>query len=305
MRWLSFILLLCCFAACEVDPKVLEECRPDFTPYVSSTSEALHVMALGDAGTGTAGQQEVADAMGDYAKNNPVDFVLYLGDNFYEDGVSSTSDPLWQTHFEEVYNPTTLNMNFYAVLGNHDHHGNAQAQVDYTPLSPRWEMPGRYYTYARTLLDSTTIRFIGIDTESIVWGHANKPAQLTWLEAVLDTCTADWKVVFGHHPIYSNGWHGNNQTMITEVEPLLTDHEVDVYLSGHDHDLQVLKPVNTTHFVVSGSGARPRQTDCDINTTYAAGELGFVMLHLSKQQLVCTVHLTDGTIDYSTVLKTH
>ena len=50
-------------------------------------------IAMGDWGTGRPGQHKVAAAMAERAKKDKVDFLLTVGDNFYEDGVTSADDP--------------------------------------------------------------------------------------------------------------------------------------------------------------------------------------------------------------------
>jgi diadenosine tetraphosphatase ApaH/serine/threonine PP2A family protein phosphatase len=59
----------------------------------------------------------------------------------------------------------------------------------------------------------------------------------------------------GHHPIFSNGPHGDHKVLIADWEPLLRKHKVDLYLAGHDHDLQHLEfEGHPTSFVCSGAG---------------------------------------------------
>jgi hypothetical protein len=59
----------------------------------------------------------------------------------------------------------------------------------------------------------------------------------------------------GHHPIYSNGMHGDHPVLIQEWEPLLRKHKVHLYLAGHDHDLQHLEFADhPTSFFLSGGG---------------------------------------------------
>ena len=43
----------------------------------------------------------------------------------------------------------------------------------------------------------------------------------------------------GHHPVFSAGSHGNTRYLETNVKPLLEENNVTVYLSGHDHSIQV------------------------------------------------------------------
>src|SRR3954469_24825110 len=76
----------------------------------------LHFLAIGDAGSGTVMQTTVADAMGKYAQKtqatSPLNFVLFLGDNFYPEGVTSVRDPQWNTKFESIYESKALPVPF-------------------------------------------------------------------------------------------------------------------------------------------------------------------------------------------------
>lgn len=88
---------------------------------------ALRFVLLGDTGRGDESQHAVAA----HARRTRPDCVLLLGDNFYPDGVVSIDDPQWDSAFQDVYPLDPLDMEFCAILGNHDHNGNIQAQVEY------------------------------------------------------------------------------------------------------------------------------------------------------------------------------
>src|SRR5262245_23387395 len=83
----------------------------------------VHLLAIGDWGADTPAQRAVASAMKSYVVENHIqlDAVLLLGDNFYVDLTGGVKDRRWQKLFEEMYDPKTLSMPFYAVLGNHDY----------------------------------------------------------------------------------------------------------------------------------------------------------------------------------------
>ena len=104
---------------------------------------AVNFLVVGDWGRqGTNHQRDVAVQMGKSAAALRSRCVISVGDNFYEDGVASTADPQWRSSFEEVYTAPSLQIPWYAALGNHDYRGSPQAQVAYTRNSTRWRMPG-------------------------------------------------------------------------------------------------------------------------------------------------------------------
>lgn len=56
----------------------------------------------------------------------------------------------------------------------------------------------------------------------------------------------------GHHPILSAGAHGNTQYLESKLKPLLEESDVTAYLSGHDHNLQVINVSYPAMLEVSG-----------------------------------------------------
>jgi tartrate-resistant acid phosphatase type 5 len=116
-------------------------------------------------------------------------------------------------------------------------------------------MPSRYYTFK-----AGPVFFIAIDTEG--WTIA----QLEWIERRLAAADNDpeikWRIVYGHHPIYTSGVHLNERrigTLRRELLPVLKAHHVDAYICGHDHDLEHLRAEGIEFFIAGGGGAQLRQ----------------------------------------------
>lgn len=299
---ISSLAFLNCSNVCEVK----NARRPEFTaPAKTPGVKYLQFTALGDFGTGGSGQRDVASGMTAKTRVDPIEFVLLLGDNFYENGVASVNDKQFQAKFEDVYNSPSLQVPFYAVLGNHDYRSNAEAQVEYAGLSKRWKMPARYYTFAQTIDDSTEVQFFALDTNPIAAGDSQGAEQIAWLKSELDKSRARWKIVFGHHPLYSGGHHGNDQetlTMRAQLEPLL-EPAIDLYLSGHDHDQQFIKPAGKhLHHLVSGAGAKCRDVEWKDDTIYAGTNLGFAWFRLSHRELLVEFLTATGKVDYAHVI---
>ncbi|MDZ7291917.1 MAG: tartrate-resistant acid phosphatase type 5 family protein [candidate division KSB1 bacterium] len=269
----------------------------------------VYFTAMGDWGNGNKGQQQVAQLMNAKAGRDSLHFVLLLGDNFYDTGVGSVNDPQWQSKFETMYNLPFLNVPFFAVLGNHDYKQAASpaAQVEYSKRNTKWRMPARYYTFARALEAAAVLQFFALDTEAMItrkWYHFIDN-QLDWLEDELKKSTATWKVVYGHHPIFSNGKHGNTQALQEQLRPLLEKYKVDFYLCGHDHDRQLLQPVNGVHYIVSGTGSESRDTAWADNTIFAGSDLGFVWCRVSTSEFHVQFINKNGEVEFAhTVTKT-
>ncbi|HEY8966987.1 MAG TPA: tartrate-resistant acid phosphatase type 5 family protein [Candidatus Methylacidiphilales bacterium] len=264
---------------------------------------ALRFFALGDWGRrGEPHQRAVAARMGEEAARVSPAFVLALGDNFYEDGVVSASDPQWQTSFEEVYTAPSLHVPWYAVLGNHDYHSEPDAQIAYAAASPRWRMPARYYSrrFAIGTGDGKTqADFFFIDTNPMVnayltSGHlrlgSNTRAQdvegqVAWLRKALRESDAAWKIVVGHHPLYSGGLHDTDQLDIrARLLPVFKEGGVRAYFCGHDHDLQHIASEGIDHFV-SGGGSTVRDVQMMPESLFARKVSGFASVALGPETL--------------------
>lgn len=274
---------------------------PEFSiPARTPGRNYVSFIALGDQGTGGSSQERVAQLMNDKAKKDPVDFVITLGDNFYKRGVTSIQDQQWIEKFEVMYDLPYLRVPFYASLGNHDHmDGNAHNQVEYAEKNAKWVMPDYYYTFSKRIDADSSVQFFALDTQVINQHDDDYLEQIEWLERKLQASTATWKIVFGHHPVFSYGEHGNQQRMIDRVRPLLEKYKVDVYVSGHDHDRQFLGPVGGVYYVVSGTGAKSRNTRYGERTIFAGSNLGFAWFRMSAAELHLQFIDTNGDVEYA------
>jgi subtilase family serine protease len=277
--------------------------EPSDADIVTITTGAVRFAALGDTGTGDAGQYAGAAALQAKCARSGCDFVALLGDNIYSSGVTSVSDPQFNTKFEQPY--AQIDVPFYVVLGNHDYGGGGignefykgQFQVDYTAVSSKWRMPGAYYSVV-----SGEIELFGLDTNMQLYGLDQQ--QRADVGDWLDRSTAAWKIALGHHPYRSNGAHGNAGSYHSKegvpdgagIKAFMEDivcGRADLLLSGHDHNLQWLAPDGTcagTELIVSGAGSSPRAlknpSEAGYNPTYfQAPRLGFVYLIVTAEQL--------------------
>ena len=247
------------------------------------------------------------------AQDTGAKFVISVGDNFYENGVASVSDSHWRVSFEDVYHQASLQIPWHVVLGNHDYHGNCDAQIAYHATHPRWNMPARYYVQSHPLEAGATADFFYLDTSPMVKSYATSkatrqqiatqdaPRQLEWFQGALAASKARWKIVIGHHPIYSGGLHGDTPELIESVLPLLHVHKVQAYFNGHDHDLQHLMAGDINLFD-TGAGSEHRPTFKNKHTTWAKACSGFTTVSLRADKMdVCMID-NRGTVIYTTTV---
>lgn len=262
-------------------PGFLVEGPPAFS--VKPAGSPVRVLAFGDFGTGSPAQVALAKTIASYHQRRPLDLAVTLGDNFYSVGMESPSDPRWQTQFEQLYG--ALGITFYPALGNHDwgHPDSPAAEILYSATTTTWRMPASYYTFT-----AGPVQFFALDTQS-----AASDKQLAWLDAELARSQSRWKVVYGHHPIYSGGNYEDRPDLIARLLPILQG-RADVYLAGHDHNLQALRPEGSLHFYIAGGGGaglydlRPYE-----RSIFASRANGFAVIDGDDQHL--TVSLVDST----------
>jgi acid phosphatase len=260
---------------------------------------SLNFLAVGDWGRGgDFHQADVAARMGETAAAMNASFVISVGDNFYEDGVSGVDDPQWKTSFEDVYAAPSLQVPWYVALGNHDYHGDSQAQIDYTARSRRWRLPSRWHKLSDTAPDGATVEIFILDTSPLISAYyadgakkvkvagQDTKAQLAWFEDAVASSTADWKIVVGHHPVWpqrksSSGGEGPSPDMLTSIDPVLQRHRIPLYLNGHDHDLQHVAK-GPTNYVCTGAGSRTR-TSCEMGgSDFCSVDSGFIACSVSR-----------------------
>jgi len=255
-------------------------------------NQPVRFIAFGDYGTGSPAQKQVAAVMAELNKKTPFDFGITLGDNFYTVGMSSPTDPRWKNLWDELYDP--LKIKIYATLGNHDWglSDSPAAEILYSSNSPSWRMPAPYYTFTAGL-----IQFFALDTNEV------SEAQLMWLDGELKKSTAKWKLVYGHHPIYSDGEHGDSRFLIQKLLPVLKN-RVDIYLVGHDHILNHIKPEAGVQFFVSGGGgAGVYKVKPGERTLFAQSINGFSVIEADSASLTVRFVAADSKQLYEYTMK--
>ena len=270
----------------------------------AAVPNGLKFIVFGDWGRkGEPDQAAVAAQMARTAQALPAQFIISVGDNFYEDGVISVNDPQWQSSFENVYAAPSLQVPWHVILGNHDYRGSCQAQLDYAKTHPRWNLPARYFQQTHQLPGGATADFFYLDTSPILAEYQHDarmgpqiraqdvPAQIAWFKNALAASTAPWKIVIGHHPIYSGGFHSDTAEMKELILPLLHEHKVQAYFNGHDHDLQHLVEGDLNLFC-SGAGSQVRFTFATQYTKFELTTPGFTTVNLAADQM--EVRMIDG-----------
>jgi tartrate-resistant acid phosphatase type 5 len=265
---------------------------------VMPEAPVLRVVGLGDFGSGNEHQRAVARAMAKRHSQEPFDLGISLGDNFYRCGVHGVNDSTWDKRWEELYTP--LGIPFYTSLGNHDygnppvicpgHRGSPEVEIKRSEQSQSWRMPGRYYTFV-----AGPARFFAIDTEG--WSTA----QLAWLTEKLQSTRNEsgvtWRVVYGHHPMYTSGVHLNERrigALRRQLAPLFKATGVDVFIAGHDHDMEHLRADGIEYLISGAGGAKLRKVKRAVpQSLFHATKFGFLDLTLDAHTFTAKFLDTD------------
>jgi tartrate-resistant acid phosphatase type 5 len=259
---------------------------------VNISSDSITFIVMGDWGKhGGESQKPVADQMDVVGRKFGAQFIITTGDNFYPTGVSSITDGHWTTSFENVYSGQGLKIPWYPVLGNHDYQSNPQAQVDYSSKSNRWTMPARYHSFKKNIGALDSALFVFTDTSPFVEEYYGREmvdlrqqdtaAQMRWLKQTLSATGNSWKIVIGHHPLYSVGRHGDTKELIQRYRPLFNQTGTDFYLAGHDHSLQhIYFQGDPTNYLVSGAASEGTSVKPHYYSPFAVATPGFLVMTL-------------------------
>jgi hypothetical protein len=202
---------------------------------------SVRFAVIGDTGSGSEEQRQLADLMMRYRKAFPFEFVLMMGDNLY--GGERASD--YKKKFENVYKELLdAKVKFYATLGNHDESNQR--------FYEHFNMNGdEYYKFKKGKVSFYALNSNYMDRK-----------QLKWLEDELSKDNSEWKICFLHHPPYSSGKkHGSDMQLREVVEPIFFNHGVSLVLTGHEHFYERIKPQKGIHYIISGAGGKLRPGD--------------------------------------------
>ncbi|HEX3184710.1 MAG TPA: metallophosphoesterase [Pyrinomonadaceae bacterium] len=248
----------------------------------------VRFLVMGDTGTGTDKQQQLAQLMLRYRQIFPFEFALMLGDNMY--GGEKAVD--YKQKFEDVYRPLIdQKVKFYAALGNHDDSNQR--------FYAFFNMDGQeYYRFTKG-----NVSFYSLNSN-----YMDKK-QLDWFTGKLATDTSTWKIAFFHHPPYSSGGaHGSDAKLREIVEPIFIKHGVNVVFAGHEHFYERIKPQNGIYYFISGSGGKLRKGDVNKASALMAkaydDDMSFMLIEIDDKEMhFQVVSRTGETVDSGVVVN--
>jgi hypothetical protein len=210
----------------------------------------LRFTAFGDQGTGdgrdTLGAPQGGWIVGQVESRDAL-FHLHLGDLAYANlNAAGTRNAGWN-RFMANNARSAANRPWMPILGNHEIEA-GMGSHGYAATLGRLRMPGGGTWYA---FDAGSVRVICTDAEDwalqkggdvFLRGYSDG-AQLRWLERELAGARRrphiDWVVLAVHHPVVSSAnLNGADLGVREALMPLLARYDVDLVLSGHDHNYE-------------------------------------------------------------------
>ena len=182
-------------------------------------------------------------------------------------------------------------------------------------------MPARYYSKVYNVKDtSNSLLMVFIDTDpmekelrgteedTLKYPVGGMTKQKLWLEKVLSESTAKWKIVVGHHPVYSGGWRKDTEEtkrLKGFLQPVFEKYRVDVYLCGHEHHMEYTKPPGKTHYVISGAASDATPTALHPEGgRFAAATQGFTTFSITPDKILLQfIDYNDKIINETNVFK--
>jgi hypothetical protein len=243
---------------------------------------SVRFMVVGDTGTGTDKQQQLADLMVRYRAVFPFEFALLMGDNMY--GGEKAAD--FKTKFENIYKKLLdAKVKFYASLGNHDESNQRFYEL--------FNMNGEEYYR----LKKGNVAFYALNSN-----YMDK-RQLKWLEGELAKDTSEWKIAFFHHPPYSSGGKHGSSTELREVlEPIFIKYGVNAVFAGHEHFYERIRPQKGIYYFISGAGGKLRPGDVKKGSPLTAKaydkDMSFMLIEIAGDRMhFQVISRTNETVD--------
>jgi hypothetical protein len=203
------------------------------------------LLAVGDIASCDASDDEL---VGELAARLPGTIAL-LGDIAYDrgslDDFLNCFDPTWG-HLRGRVRPAP---------GNHEYE-TKEAAGYFAYFGAAAGNPNEgWYSY-----DLGVWHVIALNSNCAAIGDCGRgSAELAWLEQDLASSGASrpgaCTLAYWHHPRWSSGFHGSDETTDALWEALAAA-GADVVLSGHDHDYERLGPIDGIRYFIVGTGGR-------------------------------------------------
>jgi UDP-2,3-diacylglucosamine pyrophosphatase LpxH len=291
------------FASCLILPKYIRQGEISPRNFLVSTDRKVNSFRFASAGDAHIGARDsrtdLTLKMIDHIKNDNYDAFFLLGDLVQ----LGFNDSMWKKAFKDMY---AMNKTVPAcyVPGNHD------TMFGGDELYRSYSIPDKNGALWRRI-DIGNIHFLILDIEWITQTYTK--AQEKWLVEQLKSIPAkDWCIVMSHTFYYCSGekkdgwqWY-DNKPLILRLTPLFERYGVDLVMSGHMHQTEVLKMNGVTYAVMGSFGGkldRGRTYTSPASVWYKAGQFGFADVSIQGDNAVLRVRDPENKTIYSIKLR--
>jgi hypothetical protein len=237
---LALLALLALLAGCSGDePPDAAPATTTVAPATTTTSapaEPFRIVAAGDisctASTPIRADECQMGATADLVASLDPDVVMPLGDLQYEFGRAADFAASYERNWGRFKDRTR------PVVGNHEYTG-GRADGYFGYFGAAAHGPDGWYSF-----DAGDSGWHVIVLNSVcgpIGGCGEGSRQLQWLRDDLAATTAACIVAAWHHPRWTSGLHGNDQSM-DPIWRALAERGADLVLSGHDHHYERFDP---------------------------------------------------------------
>ncbi|MFK7771200.1 MAG: lectin-like protein [Saprospiraceae bacterium] len=276
-----------------------------------SFSQQVKVALLGDYGAAALGpsfeinEAAVADLVKSWdVANNPLDAILTVGDNNYQDGlqmdIETNIGQFYGKYIEGHPDFPGGNNRFFPAIGNHDY-GTSDCNLpgDPSPHLNYFNLPGNELYYDHVI---GNVHFFILDSDCHQPdGNSIFSQQADWLEAAMTNSNAPWKIVYFHHAPYTSGPSDEGTgTLRWDFK----DWGATAVIGGHYHYYERLE-IDGLPYFVNGSGGNSLHT---LNPPIEGSQLLYNEKHGAMQMTFSTteanfkfINVDDQTIDDYTI----
>tara|TARA_Y100000296_G_C5027122_1_gene182828 strand:+ start:105 stop:593 length:489 start_codon:yes stop_codon:yes gene_type:complete len=161
-------------------------------------------------------------------------------------------------------------------------------------------MPSEYYNFScNRILDLAAI-----------FTYERTQEQTNSFETTVREFSSPWKLVFGHKSIWSNGDHSNPPYEDNYNDPLADDilepmkNIVDFYVSGNDHNKQLLEKKFGISQIVCGAGGRLGPVDeIQADNVFVKSSYDFCYILFTTSEARVSFVDKDENVEFSTTFN--
>lgn len=250
----------------------------------------FNVAAVGDIGCNDNGKQTISSLA-----NVQPNLVIFLGDLSYDTSLACFFD---QTKVLEE-NGTS---NVLLAIGNHDIGSGDGNEETKKQLMLHYSIPNegyysRIFDHNKSKILVVAMNFTGLEKEKNQNNNSDinnlENEQFNFVKNELENSDAVYKIVISHAPFVSaecnsilkffrlischNTLEEWNNSLFVKYHDLFKKTEVDMVLSGHNHNYQ-REEKDDINYVISGLGGRSQYKIMEENDTHFSDVYGFLQL---------------------------